>query len=101
ILLAAFVAVTFVPAIRAVADEPIMSPRAKASQVIHVSGTTADMLDRNVALGSPAGRAFAHSLRTVPGTTEDRLNRDVGATMPKVRDLLGTPTKEFQVAPVK
>lgn len=70
ILLAAAVAVAFTAVNRAQADEPLLSPRAKANQTRIVSGTAAN--DVNLATNRPTGNAKAwaqaQSLKKVPST---------------------------------
>ena len=50
------------------AAEPLLSPRAKANQMVTVSGVTEDKLDRAIQPGTPKGRELAYSLRKVPST---------------------------------
>lgn len=52
------------------AGEPLLSPRAQeqASSLRKVPGTTPEMIDRSVQVGSPKAIEFAHSLRKVPST---------------------------------
>jgi hypothetical protein len=68
-LLLAAAAATLLTAVNtARADEPFLSPRAKANQIRTVAGTTEDKLDRSIKSGSPRGIAMAESLRRVPST---------------------------------
>jgi hypothetical protein len=72
ILMAALVAAAFTTASRANADEPFLSPRAKANQIrVAPAGTSAN--DVNLVTNRPAGNAKAwaqaQSLRTVPSTS--------------------------------
>ncbi len=64
------------------AEEPFLSPRARANQVRTVPGVTEDRLQRGLLPGSPRGRA--QKIREVSGVnTEPNLvnrNRDVAAT---------------------
>lgn len=50
------------------AAEPLLSPRAKANQIVTAPGVTEDKLDRAIQPGTPKGRELAYSLRKVPGT---------------------------------
>ena len=71
ILMAALVAAAFTTASRASADEPYLSPKAKANQ-IRVAPAGASANDVNLVTNRPAGNAKAwaqaQSLKTAPGT---------------------------------
>jgi hypothetical protein len=99
LLLAAGTAVILTSAARA--DEPLLSPRAKANQIKTVPGTSEDKLDRTIQPGSPKARELAYSVRKVSGTTEDKLDRSLATMSPKARELLGPRATEHQVAPLK
>ncbi len=64
------------------ADEPFLSPRAKANQIHTAPGTAEDRLQRGLLPGSPRGRAV--KIREVSGGTKDpnyvNRNRNVAAT---------------------
>ncbi|MGE3312723.1 MAG: hypothetical protein AB7O66_22365 [Limisphaerales bacterium] len=89
------------------ADEPLLSPRAKANQIRTVTGTSKDKLDRSITSGSPKGIAMAESLRKVAsaGPTVDLAHGPSPTLSPKdpryeqaVRELREA---QFQVAPLK
>ena len=107
-LLLAAAAATLLTAVNTTkADEPLLSPRAKANQIHTVAGTTEDRLDRSAKSGSPKGIALAESLRKVssPGPTVDLAHGPRPTLSPKdpryeqvARELLAA---QFQVAPLK
>ena len=107
-LLLAAAAATLLTAVNtAKADEPFLSPRAKANQIRTVAGTTEDKWDRSIKSGSPKGIAMAESLRRVPGTgtTVDLAHGPRPTLSPKdpryeqaARELRAA---HFQVAPLK
>ena len=70
ILLAIAAASIFTLTVSAQAGEPLLSPRAQeqANSLRKVVGTTADMIDRSVKVGSPKAIELAYSLRKVPST---------------------------------
>ena len=70
ILLAIAVAGAFGLATRAHAGDALLSPKAQAfaDSLKTVPGTTSDMIDRSVKVGSPKAIELAHSLRKVPST---------------------------------
>jgi hypothetical protein len=70
ILVAAAAAVTLSFTLSTQAGEPLYSPRAKAlaDSLRKVPGTTPDMIDRSVKVGSPRAIALAESLLKVPST---------------------------------
>src|SRR5438128_909505 len=65
-------ALTFVAS--ANAGDAVMSPKAQeqADSLKMVPGTTPDMIDRSVRLGSPKQTEFAIALHTAPGTDTGR-----------------------------
>lgn len=85
------------------AAEPLLSPKAQAltDSLRTVSGTTPDLMDRSVQLGTPKGREMAFSLRNVVGATEDKVDRSVATVSPRARQLLGLHEGTYQVAPLK
>ena len=106
-LLAAATAALFAAVNTVSADEPLLSPRAKANLVRTVPGVTEDKLDRSLQPGSPKGREMAYSLRVVPSTgpSIDLAHGPRPAMSPKdpryetaLRELRA---REFQVAPLK
>jgi len=101
LLLAAAVAVSLTFANRAVAGEPLLSPRAKDNQIKIVSGVTGEKLERGLLPGSPKGRDQAASVRKVSGTNADSIDRSLVLTSPKARDVFGPRIVKFQVAPAK
>jgi hypothetical protein len=91
------------------AEEPLLSPKAKAlaDSLRTVPGSTMDMIDRSVLPGSPKGRELAYSLRKVPrtGPSVDLAHGPRPLLSPKdprydttLRELRAS---EFQVAPLK
>ena len=89
------------------ADEPLLSPRAKANQIRTVAGTSEDKLDRSIKAGSPKGIAMAESLRKVAsaGPAVDLAHGPRPTLSPKdpryeqaARELREA---QFQVAPLK
>ena len=70
ILLAIAVASAFGLAASANAGDALLSPKAQAfaDSLKKVPGTTSDMIDRSVKVGSPKAIELAHSLRKVPST---------------------------------
>ena len=107
-LLLAAATATLLSAINTVsADEPLLSPRAKANQIRTVAGVTEEKLDRSNQPGTPKGREIAYSLRVVPSTGPniDLAHGPRPTLSPKdpryeqvARELRETP---FQVAPLK
>ncbi len=106
-LLAAATAALLIAVNTVSADEPLLSPRAKANLARTVPGVTEDKLDRSLQPGSPKGREMAYSLRMVPSTgpSVDLAHGPRPSLSPKdpryetaLRELRA---KEFQVAPLK
>jgi hypothetical protein len=110
ILVAVVVAGALASASRATADEPLLSPRAKANQTRVVPGSS--IHDVNLATNHPAGNAKAlaqaQSLRTVPSTAGAAsvgyraVGADGIAASPKFRQQLderSAPT--IMIAPLK
>ena len=85
------------------AGEPLYSPKGKdlADSVRSSAGSSGDLLDRSIKLGTPKSREQAYSLRKVPGPGGDKVDRSMVLMSPKARDLLGSSAREFQVAPLK
>jgi len=116
ILMAILVAAAFTTASRATADEPFLSPRAKANQP-HYAPAGSSVNDVNLVTNRPAGNAKAwaqaQSSRTVPGTTGAAsvglvsvgyraVGADGIAASPKVRQQLDERgTQPIMVAPLK
>jgi hypothetical protein len=110
ILIAAVVAGALASASRATADEPFLSPHAKANQARVVPGSSIN--DVNLATNHPAGNAKAvaqaQSLRTVPSTTGAAsvgyraAGADGIAASPKARQQLNERgTQPVMIAPLK
>lgn len=103
------VAVAGVFTLNANAGDAVISPKAKeqADSLRKVPGTTTDMIDRSVKLGSPKQVEFAASLRKVPstGTTVDLAHAPRPTMSPKdprfETALRANAEREFQIAPVK
>jgi hypothetical protein len=93
------------------AADPVLSPRGKAQadSLRTVPGTSTDLIDRSVKLGSPRGIAMAESLRNVPSTASTavasagyRATGDDGITAsPRFRQQLGECGAHLIVAPLK
>ena len=66
------------------AAEPLLSPRAKDSAIVRVSGTETDHLDRGLPTASPKARALQASLARISGSEADHLDRDVSSVSPKL-----------------
>ncbi|MBI4657843.1 MAG: hypothetical protein HY735_03155 [Verrucomicrobia bacterium] len=85
------------------AGEPILSP--KAAQLSHqlrtVTGTTPDLLERNVKAGSPKAVALAHDFRKAPGKTPDMLVRKLPTASPGILRNEPWRLQPIQVAPLK
>ena len=109
LLIAVAVAGLFTLAPRANANEPFMSPKAKAmaDSLRRVPGKTPDMLDRSLKAGSPKGNAFAESRRRVPNTgkTVDWVHAPRPTRSSKDPHYeaawRANAVKDFQIAPLK
>ena len=109
LLAAAVAVVTLTLTLNASAGEPLLSPRAKelAHSLRKVPGTTPDMIDRSVKVGSPKAIAFADSLRKVPsiGRNIDLTHAPRPTLSPKDPRFemawRENAVKEFQVAPLR
>jgi len=109
ILLAVAAAGIFTLTVSAQAGEPLLSPRAQeqANSLKTVPGTSHDMIDRSVKIGSPKQIALAESLRKVPstGNNVDLAHAPRPTLSPKdpryETALRENATKTFQVAPLK
>lgn len=66
------------------AAEPLLSPRAKANQIVRIAGTEADHLDRGLPTASPKALATQASLSRIGGSEADHLDRDVSTVSPKL-----------------
>ena len=103
LFLAAAVAVSLTTA-NVMANEPLLSPRAKANQIqtatVATAVTECCSVERGILAGSPKGREQAESLRKVAGTTENTIDRTLMAGNAKLREVFGAGN-QFQVAPVK
>lgn len=66
------------------AAEPLLSPRAKANEIVRVAGTEADHIDRGLPTASPKELAIRASLARVSGSEADHLNRDVSSVSPRL-----------------
>src|SRR6266516_5641668 len=92
LLLAAAVAVSLTTA-NVMANEPLLSPRAKSNQIQAAPAapavTECCTMGRGVLAGSPKGREQAESLRKVAGTTENTIDRSLMAGNAKAREASG------------
>ena len=85
------------------AGEPLYSPKGKdlADSVRSSAGSSGDLLDRSIKLGTPKSREQAYSLRKGPGPGGDKVDRSIVLMSPKAHELMAPRAKEFQVAPLK
>jgi len=108
VLAAAVVAVTFTTASRATANEPFLSPRAKANQV-HFAPSGSSINDPDLVKDRPFGNAKAwaqtHRATTVHGTesTVDLVHGPRPTMSPKDPryEQEARRLRELQVAPIK
>jgi hypothetical protein len=109
LLVAAAAVVTLNATFSAQAGQPLLSPKAKAlaDSLRKVPGTTPDMIDRSVKVGSPKAIALAESLRKVPSTGQsiDLVHVPRPTLSPKDPRFemawRQNAVKEFQIAPLK
>jgi hypothetical protein len=101
LFLTAAMAVGFTFSNNVLAGDALLSPRAKDHRIGTVTVTTESQLERGLPAGTPRGREQAESLRKVAGKTENKIDRSFVTASPKMREIVGPGTKEFQVAPVK
>ena len=66
------------------AAEPLLSPRAKANEIVRIAGTEADHIDRGLPTASPKELAIRASLARVSGSEADHLDRDVSSVSPRL-----------------
>lgn len=66
------------------AAEPLLSPRAKANEIVRVSGTTPDLIDRGLPTASPKELVIRASLARSGASAVDHLNRDVSSVSPRL-----------------
>ena len=99
-LLLAAAVVTLTLASGAYAGDIFTSP--KGAQLLYdlrkVPGTTPDMLDRSVTVGSPKALDFAYSLRQAPGSTPDVLVRNLPAAPPRLLANEPWRLEQFRIA---
>jgi len=94
-------AASVVLAAQAGADEPLLSPRAKANQVVTVSGTTEDQLYRGTD-HLQRGWFAAHRMIASGGVVDtDYVHGAIVSTSPRALATFPHLAKTVQVAPLK